>query len=343
MTSMVSTDVSEAEWDAFVQRQPDATGYHLWRWQHVFQQTFGHESCYLAVRSGGRLTGVLPLVLLQTWWFGRFGISLPYVNYGGVLAEDASSARQLLTAAAERGRSRGLSHLEFRHRRRQFPSEPLKQHKVTLLLPLEPTCDALWGRLDRKVRNQIRKAEKNELETATGGVELVDAFYEVFSTNMRDLGVPVHSKAFFSAVLAQFGEAARIHLVRRMGKPIAGGLTYRYKNVVEVPWASSLKEFLPMCPNNLLYWAIIRQAIAEGADTLDFGRSTPNEGTYHFKKQWGAVAHPLYWEYCLLSARSIPDTSSRDPRFHLAMNAWKRLPVRVAGAIGPALVRGMPY
>src|SRR5688572_23651781 len=170
MTLMASTDVSEAEWDAFVQRQPDATGYHLWRWQHVFQQTFGHESCYLAVRSGGRLTGVLPLVFLQTWWFGRFGISLPYVNYGGVLAEDASTARQLLTAAAERGRSRGLSHLEFRHRRRQFPSEPLKQHKVTLLLPLEPTCDALWGRLDRKVRNQIRKAEKNELETATGGV-----------------------------------------------------------------------------------------------------------------------------------------------------------------------------
>ena len=40
---------------------------------------------------------------------------------------------------------------------------------------------------------------------------------------------------------------------------------------------------------------------SDGYRTFDFGRSTPDEGTFHFKKQWGA-APPLHWEYWLAAA-----------------------------------------
>ena len=85
-------------------------------------------------------------------------------------------------------------------RRPAVPDLPCRQHKVTMLLPLER---GMWERLDRKVRNQIRKAQKSDLTVERGGVELLAEFYAVFARNMRDLGTPVYSPRLFEEVLAR--------------------------------------------------------------------------------------------------------------------------------------------
>ena len=56
----------------------------------------------------------------------------------------------------------------------------------------------MWEVIDRKVRNQIRKAEKSALTVERGGAELVGEFYTVFTRNMRDLGTPVYSRALLT-------------------------------------------------------------------------------------------------------------------------------------------------
>src|SRR5205814_2355597 len=30
------------EWDGYLATHPSASGYHLWRWRHVFERAFGH-------------------------------------------------------------------------------------------------------------------------------------------------------------------------------------------------------------------------------------------------------------------------------------------------------------
>ena len=131
-----------------------------------------------------------------------------------------------------------------------------------MLLPLKETAEAQWTALDNKVRNMIRKAEKSELTSESGGLELLDAFHAVFSVNMRDLGTPVYPKRFFAAVLKASGPAARLHVVRHQGAPVAGSMTIAHRNRVEVPWASSLREARAMNPNMLLYWHMLREVIA---------------------------------------------------------------------------------
>ena len=341
----VSTEVGEAEWDAFVWAQPHATGYHLWAWRRVFERAFGHEAVYLAARRGGVIVGVLPLVAFRSWLFGRFMVSLPFVNYGGVLAstERASEITDALVASARRAAAeRGCRHLELRHTSRQLPELPLKQHKVAMTLELASDPTRAWEQLDRKVRNQVRKAQKSDLHSVVGGRELLDEFYQIFAVNMRDLGTPVYGRAFFERVLEGFPSAARIHVVRKDAVAVAAGITVGFKGTIEVPWASSLKAYRALCPNNLLYWSIIEHAVTEGYRTLDFGRSTPNEGTYEFKRQWGAVPSPLFWEYALVSADAVPDQSPANPKFKSAIELWKRLPVPVATAIGPHIVRSIP-
>ncbi len=339
---VVSRADDEGEWDAFVNARAGATGYHLWRWRRVFERVFGHRTEYLIARRDREVCGILPLVLFRSAVFGRFAVSLPFVNYGGVVADDAASARGLLARAVEIARRHNAAHVELRHGSKQFDDLPSKQHKVAMTLRLPSSVEEAWAGLDRKVRNQVRKAEKSGLVVESGGPELIPFFYRVFAHNMRDLGTPVYSRRLFEEVFAQFPDRARIFLVRQQATTVGGGVAYRHRDVVEVPWASSLPAFRSMCPNNLLYWRIIEWAIGQGIGVLDFGRSTPHEGTYHFKQQWGAMPQPLWWEYAMLEGQTLPDHSPKNPRFAGAIAVWKRMPLAIANGIGPFIVRSIP-
>jgi FemAB-related protein (PEP-CTERM system-associated) len=337
-------------WDAFVSRQfaagrkspaasHPATGYHEWAWRGVFERSFDHTCIYLAAQRDERIVGILPLVEIKSLLFGRTVTSLPFLNYGGVVAESSAVARALLNAAAETAHGRRCRSIELRHIHRQFDDLPFKQHKVAMLLRLQP---GMWELLDRKVRNQVRKAEKSGLTVESGGAEFLGDFYAVFSRNMRDLGTPVYGRRFFREVLRAFPGRTRLFVVRLNGVPIAASLTFRTGHVMEVPWASSVRDYNALCPNHLLYWNMIETARADGCVIFDFGRSTPGEGTFRFKEQWGASPVPLNWEYCLLRDGGMPDQSPKNPKFRLAIAAWKKCPLWLANAVGPRIVRTIP-
>jgi len=215
-------------------------------------------------------------------------------------------------------------------------------HKVTMLLDLKSSVEDQWNSLDGKVRNQVRKAEKAGLRTVMGGVELLDGFYEVFCRNMRDLGTPVYGRNFFRNVLEEFPATTRILSVTKDDRVIASALLTWYKDTLEVPWASSNKDFRAFCPNNLLYWEAIRFAVDSGHGTFDFGRSTPGEGTYNFKKQWGARPVQLHWQYLLREGEAVPEVNPKNPKYRLAIQAWQRLPLTLTNLLGPHIVRCIP-
>jgi serine/alanine adding enzyme len=338
----VASAVDEHEWDAYVLSHPDATGHHCWRWRHVIEDAFGHRTVYLAVRRGERLVGVLPLVRFRSLLFGRSLISLPFLNYGGVLADDDAAARALLAEARRVAVEERARHVELRHRKRQFSELPVRAHKVAMVKRLPASADQAWSGLDRKVRNQVRKAQKSGLKATWGGLELVPRFYSVFAENMRDLGTPVYSRRLFESVLQQFAGAARVLLVHLEAKAVAAGIVYVFRDTVEVHWAGSRQRRRSLCPNHLLYWTVIEWATTMGLQFMDFGRSTPGEGTYNFKAQWGAQPEVLPWEYLLFQDGEPPDRGPTNPAFNVAIQLWKRLPVFVSNAVGPCLVRGIP-
>lgn len=338
----VTFAAGEAALDAYVARHPESTGYQLSAWRRVIVRAFDHETAAIAAVRGGAVVGVLPLVFFDSRIFGRFVVSMPFLNYGGIVADDEGTGAALLEAAIDETRRRRAQHLELRHTVRRFASLHPRTHKVAMRLPLAATADAQWNGLDRKLRNQVRKADKCGLEVAVGGDDLLDEFYDVFARNMRDLGTPVYDFAFFLQVVREFPDSARVFVVRHRGQPIAGSITYRFRDVVEVPWASSLREFNHLCANVRLYWEMLTHSISRGARTFDFGRSTPDEGTYRFKAQWGAEPVPLVWEYWLPDGRSLPDLSPKNPKYARAIAAWQQLPVGLTRLIGPPLVRNIP-
>jgi FemAB-related protein (PEP-CTERM system-associated) len=338
----ITAEASGADWDQFVVHRRDASAYHLWGWRGVFERAFGHETVYLAAREHGRVAGVLPLVVFRSRLFGRFVVSLPFVNYGGVCAADGEVAQALVAKAAAVAEERGLSHVELRHLARQMPHLPARTHKVTMRLPLGDDPARMWDGLDRKVRNHVRKAMKGDLTWRRGGAELLDRFYDVFAVNMRDLGTPVYSKRFFAEVLDAFPKTAAVCVVDSGDRTVAGAIALSHRDGVEVPWASSLREYRSQCPNYLLYWKMLEHAVDTRCSSFDFGRSSPDSGTYHFKEQWGAQPEPLYWEYVMQGDRELPNLSPSNAKYRTAINLWTKLPVAVTRIIGPHIVRSIP-
>jgi len=328
--------------EAYVARHSMASAYHHPVWLDVVRRSFGHDTRMLVADSGHGIVGVLPLVLFRSRLFGRFGVSMPFFNYGGVLADSPAAEQALLDRAIAETRRIDGDHLELRHSRQLFASLTPRHHKVAMRLPLASSPDGQWQALDRKLRNQVRKAEKSGLQTVTGGAELLPAFYSVFCRNMRDLGTPVYSRRFFEEVLRALPDRSRVFVVRLNGRPVAASLTHVHRGTMEVPWASAIRDFNPLCANVLLYWEMLKFAATERLHVLDFGRSSPDAGTYFFKKQWGAVPHPLVWEYWTPSPGEARDLSPTNAKFSVAIRAWQHLPVGVASLIGPHVVRNIP-
>ena len=236
----VRDDLSVTDTDRYVDAHPRATGYHRRVWTDLIGRAFGHRTMYLAAQRPGGIAGVLPLVFFRSRLFGTFAVSLPFVNYGGVLADGPDVASALLDRAIEEARSAGCRHLELRHTAQVYPSLTPKRHKVAMRLRLSATPEAEWDRLDRKVRNQVRKGEKNALSVGVGGVELLDEFYQVFAHNMRDLGTPVYSRSFFREVLTALPDSSRTFIVRHESRPVAASIVCWHGSLIEVPWASAL-------------------------------------------------------------------------------------------------------
>jgi FemAB-related protein (PEP-CTERM system-associated) len=159
---------------------------------------------------------------------------------------------------------------------------------------------------------------------------------------MRDLGTPVYPRRFFAEVMTAFPDRTRLIVIRLQNQPVAAALTFTTRGRVEVPWASSIRSYNALCPNHLMYWHAIERAVDSGCQLFDFGRSTPGEGTFRFKEQWGAQPVALFWEYWLALGESVPNQTPANPKFQLAIEGWKRLPLWLANAAGPILVRGIP-
>lgn len=331
-----------AEWDAFARGAPGGTIYHQLSWRRIFAREFEWDTHYLEARNDSGVEGVLPLVRLKSRLFGDFLVSLPYVNYGGVLARSAEADRLLVAAASELAGSLGVSHLELREQKPRNPEWPVRTEKVAMRSRLEANEDEHWRKLSSKLRSQVRRPQKEGATTRVGGAELLPQFYAVFAHNMRDLGTPVYSRSFFATVVEELEEHVDIVLAELNGAPVAAGILLHFGGSTEIPWASSLRSANRLGVNMLMYWACLKRAIEKGSTVFDFGRSTLDSGTFQFKRQWGALPVPMYWHYWLRNGGDLPRLNPSNPKFALAIAAWQRLPLWVANGLGPHIVRNLP-
>jgi len=388
-----SSDTSA--WDAYVNVHPKANLYHLSGWKNVIKNAYGHKAYYLIALRSSQLTahssrfetgvseiestspssilafkplaecvtGILPLIHLKHFLFGKRLISIPFFDFGGILADNEEAEKALLFKAIHLSGTLKTKNIELRQTEALLPIRKSQQReteslrgkvtlselsamncvlqtytgKVRMMLDLPKSAEELMKIFRSKLRNKIKIPLKRGLFPKIGGIELLDDFYKVFSMNMRDLGSPVHSRNLLANVLKEFPERAKIVLVYKEKKPLAGSIIIGFRDVLENPWASFVRKYRSLHANMLLYWAMLEYGCENGYKSFDFGRSTPGEGTYTFKKQWGAKSTPLYWSTISSNGNIIEEELNIKSKFDKAIQCWKKMPVPITKIIGPRI------
>jgi FemAB-related protein (PEP-CTERM system-associated) len=332
-----------SKWDEYILSHPDASPYHLFAWKMVVADAYNHKGYYLMAEENGQVRGVLPLVYLKPPLLSGQLVSLPFCDLGGVLSNCAQAQDKLMKESTSLAQKLKAKQIELRsHTPTSFSqvkglSVNTQSHKVSMLLELPPSHKQLWGSFKSKLRSQIRKAEKNGLQFVWGSLEQLGDFYQIFCRNMRELGSPVHSKEWFKCIIRHYGENARLGLVYYDNKPIGGGIALSTGKRVCVSWASTLRDYNRLSPNMLLYWNFLKYSADRGYIQFDFGRSTPDEGTYKFKVQWGSRPTPLCWNYITTNGKELKFDTITSSKRDRVEQIWQKLPLFLTNYIGPTI------
>jgi FemAB-related protein (PEP-CTERM system-associated) len=329
-------------WDTYVSTHPDGTPYHSYAWKQAIETAYGHKGFYLFAEEKDTIVGVLPLVRIRLPLINNELVALPFCDNGACLADGGDIRRRLIRQTVVLAEQLKIRSCTIRSHSENIDLEeteyPFKvdSGKVSLLLPLPENSEILWSNFKSKLRSQIRKSEKNGLTFVLDNTKVED-FYSVMSMNMRDLGSPVHSRQWFDQVVGNYGSNAHLGIVYLKEKPIGAGMLLSCGGKISIPWASTLRKYNKMAPNMLLYWNFLRYAADNYFSVFDFGRSSPGEGTYKFKTQWGARPKPLYWHILSLTATKSNHTSVANSKRRLVENIWRKLPLSIANFIGPKI------
>ena len=339
-------DAGEAAWDAFVAAHPDGTFFHRAGWRRVIAQAFGHRTHYLTTERDGAITGVLPLVNVRSLLFGNTLISVPFCVYGGPLAADRDSFTALVDAAGALIGPSGASALEFRPLAEPPPGwlddsawTVRDDLYVTFRKPIAADDETNLKSIPRKQRAVVRKGIEGGL-TATVGRD-IETLHRVYAESVRNLGTPVFPKRYFSAVADIFAGQCDIVVVLDAGQPVSAVMNFYFADTVLPYYGGGTAAARRSGANDFLYWEVIRRAAERGLKTFDFGRSKAGTGAFHFKKNWGFEPEWLEYEYLLPEGRTLPEKNPNNPKYKLAIEAWKKLPLPIANALGPFFISGL--
>lgn len=335
-------DINNAnDWSDFIAKEISPP-YHSIEWLQIIKGLFSHESIIvLAKNSNKEIIGGIPLTFFSSLLFGKFACSIPFVNYGGFISNYENVIKALIEKCEQLRKERRLKYIEIRTMTPNL-EYLCAQKKASMILELPDSDSILEEKIGAKVRAQYKRAEEHEPQFKHGKNELLNDFYKVFSRNMRDLGTPVYPKNFFGEILKNKNIISEIVIIYIKNKPVSCGFLIKNNDMLEIPWASTIKSANSKNANMWMYRKILSYAISNKYKFFDFGRSTINAGTYKFKKQWGAEPYQHYWYYLQDQNAPAPELNPDNKKMKFLIRIWQLMPVWLSKAIGPIVIRNIP-
>ena len=338
MTDVVRIDpADDSRWKTFLDRHADATVFHDPAWITLQMQSYGFTQASLACITGDRITGILPLLQISSPLTGKRGVSLPFSDYGGPLADDPGSMDALMKSAAALSTERRWKYLELRGNTPPGLGQPaaaFKRHR----LQLSPGPDALFRSFDKgQTQRSVNKFGKSGavVERRTD-MEAVVSFMRLNYRTRRKHGLPPQPDRFFEELHRTLLATGRgfVGVARLGGTDLGACLFLLFKDTVYYKFGASDEAQLVHRPNHGIMWDAIRWAAGEGYRMFDFGRSDlDGEGLIKFKRGWGTEETDL--TYYRMSAGAA--TREGGGPIETLKPLLQRMPIPILKLIGKVL------
>ena len=326
-----------ADWDRFVHEQQSGTFFHLSGWREVIEKAGGHDCIFLYVEDEhGKIRAVLPLAMMKHLLFGKRLVSLPFCVYAGILSADGQATALLEQEVTAIARREKVDYVELRHTAPVLDWQT-KDLYYRFRKEISADADVNMKAIPRKQRAMVRKGFKADLHWRIDE-ELTD-FYQAYENSVRNLGTPVFARSYFRALRETFGNSCDILTVTHHGEVVASVMSFYFREEVLPYYGGGKPAARQLAANDFMYWSLMCHASKRGARIFDYGRSKAGTGAFSFKKNWGFEPEPLAYEYLPVGKPAIPELNPLNPRYKMAIEAWKKIPLPITRVIGPMLSR----
>jgi|GEM_PF-1914091 len=295
----------EAEWDAHLEKHPEATFYHSRVWARIVTAAFAGALLDRSrwIDAGGGAHAALPLFEWRrlSGLFTTRQSTFPFL-YGGPAPRRAPDGRDLLAdVLADLGRgshSLLLVSNPYAPGPAAAPGAVTRQEEATHLLRFPQNYNEYWeGVLTTAKRNDVRRLAKHGVTVRVGGTadEIATIYGFYHQSFVRWGGKPtfVYPEALYRAMI-DLGEGhVRLYLAEREGKAAGGAFIVRWNGHVHYHAGYFDHEARSLRPNVLIQERVIRDAIEDGFRDYDFLPSGGNRGVEEFKESFGGVRTPI--------------------------------------------------
>ena len=295
----------DSRWKDFASLHSRASAFHQMGWLEALAKTYRYRPIVLTSTPPGMpLSDGVVFCEVESWMTGKRLVSLPFSDHAELLIDREDVLAELTGWLQAEQRKNGWQYIELRPLTYKVPTGCELNPSQTFwihTLSLAPSSEQIFSGLHKScIQRRIRRAEHEHLSYERGSSQaILNAFYRLLQITRRRHHLLPQPRAWFSNLLKFMSPGAEIRLVRKGPIPIAAILTLRHKSTVTYKYGCSDERFHHLAGMPLLFWRLIEESKAEGAATIDFGRTdVDNEGLIDFKNRFGAARERLtYFRY----------------------------------------------
>ncbi|OGI14835.1 hypothetical protein A3K63_03945 [Candidatus Micrarchaeota archaeon RBG_16_49_10] len=270
--------------------------------------------------------------------FGKKLVSLPYCDYGGPEKDGVMDFEYLDGEAKDLK----VDYIEVRDPGKELEKQLLEngfsagKEYDCFSIKLGKDKEWFWESLDKKVRNSIRKAEKEGLKVVQSFD--LDAFYRIYRKTMKRHGTPHHPKKLFREILQKC--RGKIFFAEIEGKKVAVSLFLPSGRGLYYWVNASERSYMHLNPNDLIMHEACLWGIENGFESIELGRSMSDRGTYLFKKKWATDERRMGYFFKFYKKTSMPDEVSK--KYTALRSIWTLSPAFMTNFLGPRIRKYFP-
>ena len=314
-------------------------------WSRFAHRVYGFPFYRLVCELRDEVAGWLALAHIRHPVFGNYLATSPFGSYGGFAYSSISTRDAVLDEARRLANDLGVEYVNVRFEAGgETPPQGWIQDPIyaTYRVDLLPDSDPLMKAYSSDHRNHIRKSLKKGFSIKFGRLDLLDDVYDGLERSMHELGSPYHSKSYLRTMAELLGSHVEFAVVLgRHAERIGAGVFTFQGDVVTNLHANILRRFRADYAGEFLYWSVIERYSRQGYKVFDLGRSLIGSGNEVFKMKWKPRKLLLAYWYALMPGHSLPEVNQKNPKFQIAIWAWKHLPDFAVRLMGPFLIRGV--
>lgn len=300
------SDINKEEWHQFVKTHPNGNIFQTPHYFRVCEKSKTRQPLVVAAKRNDSIIGIMMGVVEKENMVLFSSLTARTIVWGGPLlkANEENIRKQLIKEFNELASKKSI-YCQIRNLREYNADEKLSFEKsgfeyvdhFGITVDLKPDIETLWSALKSDGRGSVRKAEKENLKFRK--IDDKKHFFEILEilqSLYEYLGLPLPEEEYFSALYDELVPEGYLKVfgVFFEGNIIAGSIEICYNNMIFDFYKCASSEHLKKCPNDIMYWEIIKHGKKNNYDVFNMGGAgKPGEeyGVRDHKLKFGSKLH----------------------------------------------------